>query len=171
MPAPLEITFACPQSGCGEPVDGPLRADTAEMACDACGRSTPLHDAASFVESAPLRPCPVCGGDDFYVQRDFNRKLGLSIVAVGCVLGPFTSWISVVVAVVVDAVLYLVVPSVAVCYACNAQYRGFLKEQKPEAFEIAIHDAYKFAKRHPPRRDIAVAGPLQTRLRFEGKVE
>ena len=82
-------------------------------------------------------------------------------------LGPFTYWISTVAAIVLDAALYLIVSSVSVCYACNAQYRGVAKSARPEPFDIALHDVYKFNRRHPPRREVAVAGPLQTRLRNE----
>ena len=76
---------------------------------------------------------------------------------------------SVGVAVVMDAGLYLVVPTVAICYACNAQVRGFPKDRTPASFQIAIHDAYKFDRRHPPRRELAVAGPLANRLRAKGR--
>ncbi len=86
-------------------------------------------------------------------------------MVVGCALGPSTSWISVGVAVLLDALLYLLVPSVVICYACNAPYRRFAEAQHPEVFDIAVHDVYKFNRRHPPRREVAVAGPLQTRQR------
>jgi hypothetical protein len=113
--------------------------------------------------------CAVCGSGDFYVKRDFNVPLGLLLAGVGLALGPFTMWISTVAAIAVDAVLYVVTPLMGVCYACNGQYRGFPQAQAPRAFDIAIHDAYKFGKRFPPRRDLAVAGPLATRLAYEGK--
>ena len=58
---------------------------------------------------------------------------------------------------------------VAVCHACDAQQRGFAREGGPPPFDIAVHDAYKFGKRFPPRREAAVAGPLARRLRREGK--
>lgn len=163
----LEIAFACP--GCGKPVEGALGANVVSLACPACGRVTPLPEAAASPGDAPPPVCCVCGAHELYVQRDFNRSLGLTLAAVGLLLGPFTSWISTIVAVALDALLYLLVPSVAVCYACNAQVRGFARARGPKAFEIAIHDAYKFGKRFPPRRALAVAGPLALRLRLEGK--
>ena len=126
---------------------------------------TPIAEALE----GTLSVCAVCGGRDLYRQKDFRRSLGLALAAVGLLLGPFTSWISVGVAVVVDAVLYLVVGNVSVCYACDAQVRGLPKARQPAPFDIAVHDAYKFGKRFPPRRDVAVAGPLARRLRREGK--
>ena len=163
----LELAFACP--GCGKPVEGALGADVVSLACPTCARVTPLPEAASSPANAPPPVCCVCGARDWYGQRDFNRSLGLTLAAIGLLLGPFTSWISTIVALALDALLYLLVPSVAVCYACNAQVRGFARPQSPPGFEIAIHDAYKFGKRFPPRRALAVAGPLALRLQLEGK--
>jgi hypothetical protein len=163
---PIALAFACP--GCGLPVEVPLDPARTSAPCPACGRETPFPEAAALAPGRLPAACPVCGSDDLYVQRDFNRALGLAIAGVGLVLGPFTSWISTVVAIAVDALLYVTVPLVAVCYACNAQLRGFRKDEAPEAFDIAVHDAYKFGKRFPPRRDVAVAGPLARRLALEG---
>jgi hypothetical protein len=161
----IDLAFACP--GCGKPVEGTLEPTTSAMTCPACARSTPLPEAAATAASGRPGPCTVCGSPDLYTQRDFNRGLGIALVAVGMLLGPLTSWISVGVAVLADAVLYLLVPSVSICYACNAQYRGVEKENAPPGFEIALHDVYKFARRFPPRRDAAVAGPLAARLARE----
>jgi hypothetical protein len=163
----IRLAFACPS--CGVPVEGDLVPGTASLACGACGHATPLPEAEAVAETGRVEACPVCGASDLYVQRDFNRPLGLGLAAVGLLLGPFTSWISAAAAVALDAGLYLVVPRVAICHACNAQFRGFEKAASPPPFDIAIHDAYKFAKRHPPRREAAVAGPLRARLRREGK--
>ncbi len=165
MTATYELTFACPHCGT-RPVQGALLPETSTMSCSG-GHSTQLHDVARLYAETPLSPCVVCGGEDFYFQRDFNRPLGLTLAAIGLALGPFTGWISTIVAIGIDAVLYLVTPTVCICYACNAQYRDVPRERWPAAFEIAIHDVYKFGKRFPPRREIAVAGPHQMRLRSE----
>lgn len=163
----LDLAFACP--GCGKPVEGPLDPASPRLTCGACGRVTDLPEAAGAAPGALPSACPVCGSADRYSQRDFNRPLGLTLAGVGLALGPFTSWISTVVAVGVDALLYLTVPLVSVCYACNAQLRGLPRRGAPPAFEIAIHDVYKFGKRFPPRREQAVAGPLALRLIWDGQ--
>ena len=159
------LAFACP--GCGAPVEGKLTPDTVAMTCSQCAHSTPLPERTETLNDTPLSRCCVCGGQDLYAQRDFSRPLGLTIAAIGLLLGPFTYWISVGIAVALDALLYLLVSSVSICYACNAQFRGVAKGNLPEPFDIAIHDVYKFNRRHPPRREVAVAGPLQKRLREE----
>ncbi len=157
----LALSYACP--ACGKPVEATLEPGTVSGSCPACGASVPLP------VSGTLDACAVCGCRDLYVQKDFNRPLGLLLAAVGLVTGPFTHWISTVAMIGLDAVLYAVVRSVAICYACNAQVRGFEPGKGPGPFDIAIHDLYKFGKRFPPRRERAVAGPLARRLQDEGR--
>ena len=159
------LAFACP--ACGKAVDAPLAPDAT---CAACGVKTSLPEAIDLLESGAADACPVCGSKDLYQQRDFNRGVGLALAAIGLLTGPFTHWISTVAFIVLDAVLYLLVPVVAVCYACEAQQRGVAKEFLPEKFDIAIHDVYRFGKRFPPRREAAVAGPRARLLIQERKV-
>jgi len=163
----IELVFACP--ACGDPVESGLESTTLSATCGRCGHETALPEAATLVAEGRVDACCVCGCQELFSQRDFNRPLGLTLAGIGLVLGPFTHWISVGVAVVIDAALYLVVPSVVICYACSAQYRGVEESKRPGGFDIAIHDKYKFSKRFPPRRDLAVAGPLARRQRREGK--
>jgi predicted RNA-binding Zn-ribbon protein involved in translation (DUF1610 family) len=162
---PRTIAFAC--TSCGNAVEGPL---APSATCPRCGVAIPLSGTDALLETGGVAPCPVCGGADLYQQRDFSRRLGLALAAIGLLAGPFTQWISTVVAVVIDAALYLLVPVVTICYACEAQQRGVEKAHLPEKFEIAIHDTYRFGKRHPPRREAAVAGPRARLLAREGKI-
>lgn len=148
------ISFACPS--CGKPVEGPL---APEATCQACGTTTSLPEATHLAHEGGADVCPVCGSTDLYQQRDFNRRVGLALAAVGLLTGPFTYWISTVAFIALDAMLYLLVPVVTVCYACEAQQRGVDQARLPGKFDIAIHDVYRFGKRFPPRRDAAIAGP------------
>ncbi len=164
---PLTLAFACP--ACGEAVEGVLEPGTTGLVCPACAARTELPEAPALVAAGDAHACPVCGSADLYQQRDFNRKLGLALVAIGVLTGPFTRWISTVAFVLLDFGLYLFVPTVAICYACEAQQRGFDRARGPKPFDIAIHDVYRFGKRYPPRRALAVAGPRSRVLLREGK--
>ena len=163
----LVLSFACP--ACGAPAEGEVTAQTRTLPCPACGVATALPEAEALGATRAPAACPVCGGTDLYRQKDFSRRVGLAIAAAGLLAGPFTAWISTVAAIGLDAALYLVVPDVAVCYACEAQVRGFDARSAPPPFDIAIHDAYKFGKRFPPRRERAVAGPLARRVEFDAR--
>ena len=162
------LSFACPS--CGHAVEQVLELATTAATCAHCQATASLPEAGRLAARPHAEVCPVCGGADLYQQRDFNRRLGLALAAVGLLAGPWTHWISTVAMIGVDAGLYLLVPPVAICYACEAQQRGFDKEAGPAPFDIAIHDAYRFGKRFPPRRERAVAGPRARLLLQEGKV-
>ena len=87
--------------------------------------------------------CPRCAGEQLYVQRDFNQKAGLVIVIVGGVLAPFTPYYSsLFVAGAIDAVLYLVLPEITICYRCGTHFRGFHRNPRHQAFDLHIAEQY-----------------------------
>jgi len=133
-----EIAFACP--GCGQEalagIDGAGR-------CPSCGKDATLELDASARERLVLEGCPACGSKQLYVQRDFNQKVGIAIVAVGAVLAPFTPFYSsLMVAALVDAGLYAVLPEITVCYRCHAHFRGFARNPQHTAFDLHIAEQY-----------------------------
>jgi DNA-directed RNA polymerase subunit RPC12/RpoP len=140
-----EIAFACP--GCGREavagLDGSGR-------CPSCGAETALELPASVREERVLERCPACGSKQLYVQRDFNQKAGIAIVAAGAVLAPFTPYYSsLIAAALVDAALYAVLPEITVCYRCHAHFRGFARNPRHTAFDL--HTAEQYDVKTPPR--------------------
>ena len=133
-----EIAFRCPACG-GEAtagLDGQGR-------CASCGANPSLALPAPLRETRVVDVCPACEGKAFYVQRDFNQKVGLGIVVVGGLLAPFTPFYSsLIVAALVDAALYLVLPEITICYRCLAHFRGFAKNPKHEAFDLHVAEQY-----------------------------
>lgn len=92
--------------------------------------------------------CPACDSALLYVQRDFNQKVGLGVVVVGAVLAPFTPFYSsLIVAALVDAGLYALLPEITVCYRCHAHFRGFARNPKHEAYDLHIAEQYDVNKR------------------------
>jgi hypothetical protein len=133
-----EIAFSCPACG-GEAVcglDGRGR-------CRTCGAEATLAIPPSARETAIVEHCPACASAFLYVQRDFNQKAGLAIVVVGAVLAPFTPFYSsLIVAALVDAGLYALLPEITVCYRCQAHFRGFARNPKHQAFDLHIAEQY-----------------------------
>lgn len=92
----------------------------------------------------PVEACPACGGKNLYVQRDFNQKAGLAVVIVGAALAPFTPFYSsLIVAALVDAGLYALLPEITVCYRCHAHFRGFARNPAHEAFDLHLAEQYE----------------------------
>jgi hypothetical protein len=99
-----------------------------------------------------LTTCPDCGCRDLFVRKDFPQKIGLAIVVVAAVtfvvlsVRRATMYVGVVVllaAFVVDAVLYVFVPKVTVCYRCRAEFRGVPVNPEHEGFELAVGEKYR----------------------------
>jgi DNA-directed RNA polymerase subunit RPC12/RpoP len=136
-----EIAFACPRCG-GEAtagLDGNGR-------CAACGADTALEVSGSVGEERRIDRCPACGGRQLYVQRDFNQKAGLAVVIAGAVLAPFTPYYSsLIVAALIDAALYALLPEITICYRCQAHFRGFARNPAHQAFDLHVAEQYQTA--------------------------
>jgi hypothetical protein len=133
-----EIAFPCPACGaeavCG--LDGIGR-------CRSCADAPRVEIPADVRQSRIVERCPACQGALLYVQRDFNQKAGLAVVAVGAVLAPFTPFYSsLIVAALVDAGLYALLPEITVCYRCHAHFRGFRRNPKHQAFDLHVAEQY-----------------------------
>jgi hypothetical protein len=98
-------------------------------------------------EGGPVLECPACQGRELYVQRDFNQMAGLVVVILGACLAPFTRYLSLVVAALVDALLYSLLPEVTVCYRCSAHFRGFRRNPLHKPYDL--HTAEQYGP-HPP---------------------
>ncbi len=136
---------------------------TVEFGCPACGRAIDLEPgtrapcphcgAEAVLPPAPplLGPCVACGCTELYRQRDFNQKLGLLLVALGAllwlVLGSFWPMVA---AAVLDLLLYVALPDVAICYRCRAHHRGFEAVGSLPRFELERHEHYRFEKSRRP---------------------
>ena len=127
----------------------------AEVICTACGRRQELRIPQSFTSSQNVTTCSVCGHEDFYIQKDFNRQLGLVIVGIGILSStyffnhgqPFGAMASLVVTALVDLIIYSLVGFVTVCYSCHAVYRGF--ERNPQHDPFDLKKLEKFGGRTP----------------------
>jgi DNA-directed RNA polymerase subunit RPC12/RpoP len=141
--ARAEITFRCPR--CGKEATAGIDGDGR---CRSCGAATALPIPAELRESRVVDACPACGSSLLYVQRDFNQKVGLAVVALGAVLAPFTPYYSsLMVAALIDAVLYALLPDITVCYRCHAHFRGFTRNPRHQAFDLHVAEQYEV---HPP---------------------
>lgn len=133
-----EVTFRCPSCG-GEATAGL----DGRGSCAACGASPTLEVPEAVRESRTVGRCLACGGRELYVQRDFNQRAGLAIVVAGAALAPFTPYYSsLVVAALIDAGLYVMLPEIAICYRCKAHYRHFERNPEHQPFDLHVDEKY-----------------------------
>jgi hypothetical protein len=138
MARACEIAFACPtcEAEATAGLDGHGR-------CAACGAETALALSSSLRDQRVVDRCPACQGEQLWVKRDFNQRAGLVIAIVGAALAPFTPFYSsLFVAAAIDAILYLLLPEIAICYRCQAVFRGFLRNPRHEAFDLHVAEQY-----------------------------
>ncbi|HEY7090118.1 MAG TPA: hypothetical protein VH518_18620 [Tepidisphaeraceae bacterium] len=88
-----------------------------------------------------------------FVRKDFPQVLGMTLVILAAaafvVLAAWrhTFWLGawvLILAALADAMLYLIVPKLTVCYRCRAEFKGPINPRH-EGFELAIAEKY----RHP----------------------
>src|SRR5262245_51068793 len=125
------------------------------VVCPACKAQQQVRIPAGLSQWKKVTQCIACGHEDLYVQKDFNRQLGLGIVVAGILVSTyffnhrqaFYAMASLVATALVDLLIYTLVGSVTVCYSCHAIYRGFERNPDHEAFDLKKLE--KFGGRTP----------------------
>lgn len=117
-----------------------------DFQCTPCGDRHGLSRSA-VTPSGGLTACAVCGHRELYTQKDFPRGLGIAIVVLAAVLAPFTWYLSLVAAALLDAVLYHVARNVIVCYVCGSRHIRFHGEPRHPRFDREIAERLRFGAR------------------------
>ena len=102
-------------------------------------------------EGSPVRACWVCGNEEFYIQKDFNRDLGLWIVLVSAMvvflimllIGHLEGILCLLAIALVDWVVYRWLSICTVCYLCQSIYRGFPSSLEHRGFYLGSEEKYK----------------------------
>lgn len=126
----MQILARCPQCDAGLPVQAAEGASA--IRCGGCGRDIPLEISAGLRDDRVVDACPVCRGGDFYRRKDFDPKLGLSVVVVGAAISAVFYWYRfdlvaysvLAAAALVDLVVYGRLKDLTVCYRCHTEFRG-----------------------------------------------
>ncbi|HEX6884251.1 MAG TPA: hypothetical protein VF530_12810 [Planctomycetota bacterium] len=111
---------------------------------------TPAELAGRELQRERLTPagglagCLVCGHPELYTARDFPRRLGIAIVVLAAVLAPFTWYLSLLVAALVDALLYRAAGRVVTCYRCGTEHRGFAQEPRHPRYDLTIAERLRY---------------------------
>ena len=146
----IRVAFPCP--GCLASLERDA-SDASAPPCPRCGRAIELHaDALLAIEGSTVPAvvaCPACGGAMLYRQKDFRQAIGCLVVLIAAILAPFTYYVSLGVAALVDLALYKLAGDVIICYriACRAHVRGAPPGPKVGAFDLSIHDYHRMLAR------------------------
>ena len=86
----MKLTFVCPDCGSRLPVAAADAPDA--VACGRCRRTITLAVSEKLRADAEVDRCPVCEGGEFYVRKDFNPQLGLTVIVVGALVSAGFYW-------------------------------------------------------------------------------
>jgi DNA-directed RNA polymerase subunit RPC12/RpoP len=135
----MSVAFVC--DSCEAPVYARPDGTTGQITCAACGQRHLLQGVTPDRPAGALERCLRCGLDRLYVQKDFNRKIGLAVFAVAALLSVPTWGLSLLVATLIDLGLYFLLGDVTICYGCNTQHRGFARNPAHGAFDLHVAEA------------------------------
>jgi len=141
----VEVLAKCPKCDAGLP----LRAADAPAAitCGGCGRDIPLTITDDVRADRAVDRCPVCCGGDFYIRKDFDPKLGLTVVIIGALISAGFYWFGrdliaygiLASAALIDLFVYGRLKDVTVCYRCHTEFRGAYERRAP-SFDLHTAD-------------------------------
>ena len=89
----------------------------------------------------------MCAGTDFYIRKEFNPQVGLTVVIVGSLISAGFDWFGrdiiaysiLASAALIDLVVYGRLKDVTVCYRCHSEFRGAYKRTAP-SFDLHTAD-------------------------------
>lgn len=149
---PILITHRCPKAPCRARVRTPVdRAGRTEATCPACGETRVLDVDPELAERRRLTRCPLCPGREFFIRKDFPQRLGLGLVIAFGLFASILYYHERVIAafatlaalVLIDAVIFLLVGRVTVCYRCRAEYRAVTYNAEHQGFDLATSEKYR----------------------------
>ena len=125
------------------------------------------HEPVSYAHSESVRAgrrvdaCSRCGATAFFVQRDFDQRVGCAILAGGAALALVVSWrfggvwfVPVLLAfAAADLVVARRVGAVVICYRCDTEYRDV-----PEPGTYKPYDPH-VAERHAELKTVRRMNP------------
>ena len=141
----MRLIAKCPKCDAGLPVsagDAPPA-----IKCGRCGTNVPLEFSDGLRGDTAVDRCPVCAGGDFYTRKDFDPKLGLTVVIIGASISAGFYWFGrdliaysiLAGAALIDLVVYGRLKDLTVCYRCHSEFRGTYPRTAP-AFDLHTAD-------------------------------
>lgn len=133
----MSVQFICDECGSGVEVY-PSTKNTL-VVCDVCNHNFEAHFTPKH-EASELETCPKCERKDFYIQKDFNRKLGVLFFVVAAILSIWTYGLSLVALFILDFFLFQRLRTIAVCYKCNTIFRNASNFKELAGFNHEMND-------------------------------
>ena len=140
----MKIVARCPKCDAGLPVHATETPES--IKCGRCGQVLTLTFSEAVRRDSHVDACPVCGGAEFYVRKDFDPKTGLTVVIIGALISAVFYWFGedliaysiLAGAALIDLIVYGRLGDVTVCYRCHTEFRG---QYRRTASHFDLHTA------------------------------
>src|SRR5262252_284713 len=118
-----------------------------------CGRPQTVRFEGALGERGVER-CAFCGGRAFFLQKDFDQRLGCLFMALSLGLALFVGWKAgwiwftpvLLVSVVVDWIVAARIRPVTICYRCDAEYRDVPMNPHHKGYDPHVAERYAETK-------------------------
>jgi hypothetical protein len=147
----MNVTFRC--RNCNTISREQYAADTTRFTCPACQTAHEIpRDAITGDATGQnvVTRCMVCPGKELYFRKQFNQRLGITIIGLGFAASTIAYyyhhllWVYGILFFTagIDLLFYIFTGNLLQCYKCNSEYRGFEDSIEYEPFNLEIHEKY-----------------------------
>lgn len=151
----MRARYYCPECLTAREHDG---TENGDLSCAKCARRYEVSFQGSLAASGAVERCAFCGNRAFFLQRDFDQRLGCLLMAISLALALLVGWRFgwiwftpvLLASVLVDWIVATRVRAVTICYRCDAEYRDMPLNPRHRAYDP--HVAERFASRKTVRR-------------------
>lgn len=138
----MEVQITC--KSCGSGIEVLPNHSATKVQCHVCQNIQEVKFTAEH-ENGILKECPVCSRQDFYKQKDFNRKIGVVLFVIAAILSIWTYGLSLVVLYFIDLFLFRKLSAVAICYKCLTNFRKVNNIEEIRDFDHEMNDRIVYA--------------------------
>lgn len=125
--------------------------DGGDFSCARC--AAPYVVRFDEVEG-PIQRCAFCGNRTFFVQKDFDQRLGCLLMAISLALALLAGWKlgwiwftpALLASVVVDWIVAPRIGAVTICYRCDAEYRDLPLNPRHRDYDPHVAERYAATK-------------------------
>ncbi len=138
----MSVQITC--SHCGSSIEVHPDVNAHKVQCEICQQTMDVNFNHEH-EKGLLKECPVCSRQDFYKQKDFNRKIGVALFIMAAILSIWTYGLSLVALYLVDLFLFRRLALVAICYKCRTNFRGLANMSEIRDYDHEMNDRIVYA--------------------------
>jgi hypothetical protein len=127
--------------------------ESGPFVCAGCGRAY-AADFAGAIADGGVERCVFCGNHAFFLQKDFDQRLGCLIMGASLAAALFVGWkfgwiyfTPVLLAtVLIDWIVAAKISLVTICYRCDAEYRDLPTQASHKGYDPHIAERYAETK-------------------------